>query len=236
MTFRISLLLTLTTLLLAPNFSTAQSKPHTNESMIWIEAIESVKFNKRFSTTLLWHHRIFFDRENTYQDIYWASGNMKVGKNFTLTAGVIYFKYHRMTGGNYLSVPETRPFQAATYKTNIGKTKMAFRFMLEERYLSKVDEGKIMEGHNFNIRFRNRLSFFIPLHDKLSLELSDELIFNGQQMNVDVFAQSRARARLHYKIGKFSVNAGYLHWLVNTKKAFQHRNSLMVGVKHKFSL
>lgn len=234
---RIHLIFTIGSMLLFINLAMAQSKPRSNESMIWIEAIEKVKFNNRFSSTLLWHHRIFLDREQTYQNIYWASLDAKLTKNFSISGGLIYFRYHKYSHDKYLAVPEVRPFQSITYSTALGKVKTSFRFMVEERYMSQTRNGEVMNDHDFNFRFRNRLKAIIPMNSSMKLELSNEYIINGSSMDVDRFNQNRASARIHYYIKPLNldINAGYLHWLVNTTKEMQHRHSLMIGVKHQIN-
>jgi len=233
MFFKIIYRTALLTLMLTSQMAHAQSKKTTNESMVWVELIESIKLSDRFSMTLLYHHRTFLDREETHQNVYWASGNMKLVKPLTLTAGLIYFQFHKLASDNYLTVPEVRPFQAISYTTKVGPVKMVFRYMLEERYLSRLSEGQIVDGHNFNFRQRIRARVYYPISKKFKLELSEEFLINGQQMDTDLFGQNRASARLLYKVGAFNFNIGYLNWLVNTKNELQHRHSLMVGMSHK---
>jgi hypothetical protein len=204
--------------------------------MVWVEVIESIKVNECFSATFLWHHRTFLEREQTHQDIFLVSGSMKVKKHFTLTGGLIYFKYHKLSAGTYLSLPEMGPFQALTYTAKLGKWKTSFRTMVEQRYLSKVHQGEILDGHQFNWRFRNRIRVSYPLTERFILEISEEFLFNGSNLTVDFFSQNRAMARLHYKVGSFDINMSYLHWLVNTKSEMQHRLTLMLGLSHKLKL
>ncbi|MEQ8239114.1 MAG: DUF2490 domain-containing protein [Cyclobacteriaceae bacterium] len=233
MFFKIICCTTLLTFMLTNQMVYAQSKKTTNEPMIWFELIESIKLNDRFSATLLYQHRTFLDREETYQNIYWVSGNMKLTKPLTVTAGLIYFQYHKLSSANYLTVPEVRPFQAISYTTSVGSLKMSFRYMLEERYLSKTNQGEIVDGHNFNFRQRTRLRAYYPISEHFKLELSEEFFLNGQQMETDLFSQNRASMRVHYNLGDFNFNIGYLDWLVNTTNELQHRHTLLVGMSHK---
>lgn len=232
MAIRIFFKLFLVLLLLFVGF--AQDKSIRHESMVWIEAIEKVKLNDRFSSTLLWHHRIFFDREETYQDIYWLSVNGKVSKNWSLTGGLMYFTYHKKAFDQYVSVPEWRPFQSVHYTKKLKGTKVTLRVMLEQRYTRRVGEGGLQSDHDFDMRLRNRAQVFIPLSSRLRVEISEEILLRDIHHGKGLFNQSRARARLHFSpgLGKLSINAGYLHWLVNTPNEYQHRHSVMVGLKH----
>lgn len=208
-----------------------QSQSH--ENMVWVELTEKVDFNDQFSTTLLWQHRVFTDREQTYQDIYWASLNAKISRNFQLSGGLIYFVYHKQSYDRYFNVPEVRPFQAITYFTQWGNVKTNFRLMLEERYMRTVSEGAILKGHDFNLRLRNRITATVPITSAIHLELSEEYLLNGQYQEVPRFDQNRAMARLHYVVKPIhlDLNVGYLHWLVNMPQQKQHRHTLMLGVK-----
>jgi len=216
--------------------SLAQDKTTRHESMIWMEAVEKVKLSNRLSTTLLWQHRIFFDRQETYQDIYWLSASGKISQNLSLTGGIMYFTYHRFSFDRHLSVPEWRPFQSIAYTKKLGKVKTNFRVMFEERYTRSVEKGSLQDDHNFHMRLRNRVQVFVPLHSLFQLEISEEILLRDIHQGKGVFDQSRARARLHFSpgAGSFSINGGYLHWLVSTATEWQHRHSIMVGVGHKF--
>jgi hypothetical protein len=99
-----------------------------------------------------------------------------------------------------------------------------------------VHQGEILDGHQFNWRFRNRIRVSYPLTERFILEISEEFLFNGSNLAVDFFSQNRAMARLHYKVGSFDLNMSYLHWLVNTKSEMQHRHTLMLGLSHKLKL
>ncbi len=216
----------------------SQNKPQSHESMIWIEAIEKVQFNDRLASNFLWHHRIFFDREQTYQDIYWLDISGKVSQNLSLTGGVMYFTYHRFSFDRFLSVPEWRPFQSIAYSRKFGKVKTKFRLMFEQRYTRRVEEGHLQNECNFNMRLRNRVQAFVPIGSQFQVEISEEILLRDINHGKGIFDQSRGRVRLHYYPGggKFGINAGYLHWLLNTSDDLEHRHSIMVGVRHRIAL
>ena len=212
----------------------AQNQSVGHECMVWTEAIAKIGFQERYGTTLLYQHRLFLGRPETYQDILWVSLDGKVGKSFALSAGFIYFNYHRNSGSIFLSVPEYRPFQAATFTRQINRVRLSFRFMVEERYMKRADDGELLEGHDFNMRYRSRFQAMLPLGDRLELELSDEYLLNGRQMEVELFAQNRAIFRMHYKLPMGTLNIGYMDWLVNASSELQHRHSVLIGVRHRW--
>jgi len=234
---KIRFLIKLLFIFLALSASFGQEKSNTSESMIWTEGIEKVKLNNRFSSTLLWQHRIFFDREETYQDIYWLSIAGNVSQNLSLTGGIMYFTYHKESFGRHLTVPEWRPFQAVTYSKSFGAFRSSFRCMVEQRYTRRVGPEGLQRANDFNLRVRNRLQLLVPIQPRWQVEFSEEVLLRNLQNGNRTFDQSRARIRLHCHpgLGDLSVNAGYLHWLVSTASALQHRHAAMVGVSHKIN-
>jgi len=214
-------------------FSRAQNP---SDPMIWIQATGKVTISKKVSALLLFQHRIFLEKEQTTQQIYWASGGYKLTKKLTLGGGLIYFTYQKKVGDTHRFVPETRPFQYLAYSDKLGEIKLGFRAMIEERYMSNVVSGEIQRGEKFNTRYRFRTKALVPLSNKFKLELSNEVLLNGQRQNSDLFGQNRAIARVHYGIKNWSFFAGYMQWTVNTSKGIVQRPSGLVGFGHKFSL
>ena len=210
----------------------ALSQP--TQPMVWFEAVECAQENGNFSTTLLFQRRVFLEKEHTYQHIYWASGNYKLDARFSVGGGLIYVAYQKEVDEGYATVPEIRPFQYLTFTQKLGNTKWTLRNMVEERYMSSVMQNEIQKTSKFNMRYRFRLKGLIPISNRLGLELSNEVLFNGKQLPVKVFSQNRAVARLRYMLGNWSINGGVMHWLVNSSTASEHRPALLVGFSHKF--
>lgn len=223
---------TCTILLFTALTSLGQNK---SQPMVWMEAWGKVNISEKVSALALIHHRIFLDKDQTYQDIYWLSGDYKFGKNVSIGGGLMYFTYHKAVGEGFEFVPETRPFQYIIYRPSIGKVKFRIRAMVEERYMSDVVNNEIDPLERFNMRYRFRVRANIPLVNKFSLELSNELLFNGQQLEAEVFGQNRARGLVCYKVTeKIGVSAGYLQWTVNTSKGIEQRPSAFFGANYKF--
>jgi len=215
-------------------FSSMAQNP--SDPMIWIQATEKVTISKKVSALLLFQHRIFLEKEQTSQQIYWASGGYKLTDKIAVGGGLIYFTYHKMVGDSYKYVPETRPFQYVSYTDKLGKVKLDFRVMVEERYMSSVVDGEIQTGEKFNTRYRIRTRGFIPLSKRVKVELNNELLFNGHNLESDFFGQNRVTLRVHYSLKNWSFLGGYMQWTVNTAKGIVHRPSGLVGFGHKLSL
>lgn len=217
-------------LLIAGLVALSQEK---HQPMVWMEATQTTKFSERFSSTLLFQRRVFLHKERTYQHIYWLSGNYKLKPKLTVGGGFIYFTYHRKVGEGYASVPEVRPFQFISFSHRIGNTRLSIRTMVEERYMSEVIDGKVLPREAFNTRYRFRIRGFISLTEWVDLELSNELLLNGNHQPGDTFGQNRAIGRVKYKKDRWELSSGYMHWLVNTNAGAEHRPSLLLGAGYK---
>lgn len=217
---------------LSPLFGTCQRK---EEKMIWLQAMGQTSFMKeRFSSTLLFQRRIFPDRQDTHQHLYWLSAVYYPDPSLTIGGGFIYLDYFRPVGEHPQSVPEIRPFQSIGYKKTLRKSKISFRLMIEERFLTEIENQELQTTKAFNLRYRGRFRIIFPAFQKLRIELSNELILNGQLLDVSVFGQNRGIARLHYNLDIFKLSAGYLHWLIKTSSGYEYRNTLLLGISRSF--
>jgi hypothetical protein len=114
-----------------------------------------------------------------------------------------------------LTVPEIRPFQEVNAVQKINK-KVVFstRVRIDERFIRKNDGVQLLEGYNFNMRYRLRLQyqFFLWKKQNANLKISDELMVNSGK-NVNFFDQNRVYiAYEHNFTKKFSAELGYLRW------------------------
>lgn len=205
----------------------------TTQPMIWVEAIQHTKLDKRFSTTLLFQRRVFLNQENMYQHVYWVDGAYKLTSNVTVGGGMIYLKYHKRLDEQFKGVPEVRPFQFLTINQKIGDARLSLRSMIEERFLSTVNGDKVQSINDFSTRYRFRVRTYFLVMRGVTLELSNEVLLNGQ--NEDRFDQNRAVARLRYSVKSWTFNGGCMDWRVNTSGGMKKRPSLLIGVSHKFS-
>lgn len=205
-------------------YSSAQSD---SESVMWIEASEKIEFSSSTSGLLLFQRRIFLDRPNTHQHLFWISGHHRINR-FKIGGGLMYFTYHKYLDNSYQSIPEIRPFQFLHYSVSKKKFACDFRMMAEERYLSEIKESEILFARNLELRyrFRPRVSFTVSPKSKISL--SNEVFWTGEALT-----QNRAVGSISHQIKALTVSAGYMHWLVQVQDGYEVRNTWMVQVQHK---
>ena len=114
-----------------------------------------------------------------------------------------------------LTVPEIRPFQELNAVQRINK-RIVFstRVRIDERFIRKNDGSQLLEGYNFNMRYRLRLQyqFYLWKKQNASIRVSDELMVNSGK-NVNFFDQNRIYiAYEHSFTNKLSAELGYLRW------------------------
>lgn len=207
-----------------------------SEQLVWLQASEKISLNDPLSVTLLWQQRLFLERADVQQSIYWVSGDYKLNSISSLGGGLMYFTYTRPLEAEVKAVPELRPFQYLTIKRSLGAVKLSLRNMIEERYLSEVIQDEIIPNQRLEIRYRFRLKSTIPVARKSKVVLSTEYFINGGANQANRFSQNRAVALWQQKIGPVSMSAGYMHWLVNTSMGKEVRHSWQVQLHHSFDL
>lgn len=206
----------------------------SSEHMVWVQASEKLTINPSNSVTFLFQKRLFLERAQSYQHLYWLSFNHKFRGDVSLGGGAMYFTNKTRLYKELKSVPEFRPFQYMTIKRTVGVSSLNLRFMFEQRCLSITSQDAVEPMSRFEVRYRMRLTSTFRLADKYWLELSNEYFING---NLDIdqhFSQNRLTSLVKYKRGQFDLFAGYMHWLVNTSNGNETRHSWCVGIGHTF--
>ena len=112
-------------------------------------------------------------------------------------------------------VDELRIHQSVTYPgVHIRNVGISFRTMLEQRLFKMEGEDGSMGDFTYTyFRIRNRMKVKIPVHERVSLILSEEYMIQSRK-DVDFdFDQNRAGISTMYKINDvMSFEMGYLHW------------------------
>ncbi|QCR22569.1 DUF2490 domain-containing protein [Pontibacter sp. SGAir0037] len=143
-----------------------------------------------------------------------------------------------------LVIPELRGQQDITLKQTFGKLIMNHRYMVEQRFIRKVEDNKLADGYNFNYRLRYRLQGEIPVlkseSHELRLVVHDEVMLNaGKSVTQNVFDQNRIYAGLQYGITPaLAVELGYMNWYQQraSGKDFFNRDITRLSIFHKINL
>ncbi len=215
-----------------------QGKTIVNETILWYYYSQKVKLNENWSLSGTAQYRDFIDRDEDYHIFLTAGATRKLKNGFSVGFGFTNLNINRRVGDEFVLVPEIRPFQSLSYGFKQGNTNFSWRIMAEERWFRNAADGELVSGHTYQWRFRNKFLFMFPIADKLSLELSSEVMVNaGDQIVINVFDQHRGIVQFHYDLAPFKIMAGYMHWFFQTgANQHQNRHTILMGFSHSLDL
>ena len=197
-----------------------------SEQTIWLQTSEQVQLTQRVTALLLYQRRVFLNREDTYQNLYWLSAGYKI-RNTSLGGGFMYFKYHRQLASVHRAVPEIRPFQYVSYIHTKKDWTLGLRAMVEERYLSSVHENQIEELDHLEIRGRLRTNSSYQFNARFSLLVGNEVFFPREHG----FVQNRFSAEVGVKLRPVKLSFGYMNWYLDELPV---RHSWLLRFHHRF--
>lgn len=176
----------------------------------------------------------------------------QLNSNWTIGQDYLQFYFYFPQDGALdvaVTVPELRPRQVITHTPKpLGKAKFTHRFMIEERFIHKRTETELVDGYNFNVRFRYKFGASIPLiyskgaedkQTKLSFNPSAEFMLNAGKIIENTFNQSRLIAGLAYHFNpNLTLSASYIHWYLqrNVGSNFVRWDIFHLSLSHKLKL
>ena len=204
-------------LFLVPCFVYAQSKTTTHQNLFWMRLMVQSSLSKRLYLVNEIDNRRFFEANTQHHTIQHNHLHFRVKPNFDVALGQT-FSWQNPQFPNatmILTVPEVRSFQELN-ATQMISSKIAFstRLRVEERFVRKNNGIELLDGHNFNMRYRFKLQyqFWLGKNKKDNLKLSNELMVNSGA-NVNFFDQNRLYLGFEHNFTKkLSVEIGYLRW------------------------
>ena len=143
-------------------------------------------------------------------------------------------------------VPEKRIVQEFNLSNSLSK-RLTFqqRLRIDERFIHKNNGKELLDGYDFNFRFRYRLQASYRVN-KLEapkatiLKLSNELMVNaGKNIIYNQFDQNRLYVGIEQGFGKgISAELGYLHWYQQRASGnqFFDRDIIRFTLNHKIKL
>lgn len=224
-------------LLSISGFSEAQKKVSYN-NLVWFGDFTKAKLNDKWS--------IYFDFGfrrtewlNKWSQVLVRPGiTYNLNSNVSATAGIAYFSHY---SSNYIR-PEYRGWQQLLFSDNYGRVKVNHRLRAEQRFNQKVVSNKLVDGYNYNNRFRYQLSFQVALNKKqienktVYFSISDEVFFNsGKEISNNYFDQNRFAVGLGYKLNEgLSVQVSYMDVFIQKSKvdSFENNNVLVINIYH----
>lgn len=226
-----------------PLCTTAQTKEFARQRQVWYGFYPNIKFGEKWS----WNNEI----ENrqfivpSAENLFFIRTHLhyQVHKHWDVAAGFAYFLVNTQNPDidSKLFIPEYRPFEEAnnsvTFKDRYTITN---RLRFEQRWIQKTSGTELVEGFNFNMRFRYRFGVDILLWETkakkhgIKLRLSDEVMVNIPTKVVkNVFDQWRGYTGIYYQPpGPMAFEVGHLYWLQQRATEYQYfsRNVIRFSV------
>lgn len=183
----------------------------TNETGSWYTLVNKFKITDKLYVSNVTQFRLVNFIEDTRIFLMAPGLNYKLGKVITVSAGYIYLNF-KEEGIRIPSVDyENRIWEAVSLSSSFGKIKMNQRFMLEQRYLTKLD-GSNLYQNRFRYRINLDFNLFKLKNDKYILgKISEELRIRSKSgFNEPQFDQNNFGIFLGYQLlDNSKIYAGY---------------------------
>ena len=217
----------------------------THQNLYWTRYYNQYSFNSKLS----WHNeadmRRFLENNKLQQFIFHSHVHYKVLPSLDVAMGLTYSRQSPQfpDATTDLVVPEIRPFQEITHSQALSKRfTLSHRFRLDERFVSKNDGKVLLDGYDFNLRYRYRIQGVCNLSKKedktpTTAKIADELMLNsGENIIYNHFDQNRIYLGVEQSISpSLSVELGYLRWFQqrSSGKDFFDRNIYRLTIYHR---
>lgn len=226
----------------------AQNKETTHQSLFWTRYYNQFSLNEKFT----WHNEIdnrtFFEKNRHHHLIMHTRLHYKSTKNTDFAIGLTYSLQDPQdpNSKSTLTIPEIRPHQEFNYAIPVNKRlSIQQRFRVDERFFHKNNGKELIDGFDFNFRFRYKLqvNYKISKPENIiptTLKIANELMINsGKNIINNQFDQNRIYFAVEQGINKnFSVELGYLKWYQQRASGYQFfdRDILRLTIYHKIKL
>ncbi len=202
------------------------------------------------------HYR-FSDKWGVYDELHIRRANyLSSWQQFLFRPGVNYFLNDKVTftlGYTYIKtypygsqplptiIPENNVWQQVFVKQKIGKVALKHRYRFEERWSGRAvalpADGYTIDGYNYSNRFRYRVILGIPLTEKWSVTLYDELFvaIDKKFMSVN-FNQNWSTFLLNYQLNStFKVSGGIMYQYLRKSDGIHYEGnpSIQFGIGYK---
>ena len=230
------------------NIEGMAQKSVTHQNLYWIRYYNQLVINKKIT----WHNEIedrrFLDNNRQHHLIMHSRLHYKFFPNADVALGISYSLQspqdeHAIAN---LVIPEIRPTQEFNYNNLLTKRfSLQQRFRIDERFIHKNDGKVLLDGYDYNFRFRYRLQANYILNNSessksLILKVSNEVVLNaGKNIIYNQFDQNRVALSFEKVLNRdFSAELGYIYWYQQrpSEKDFFSRNIIRLTLYHKIKL
>lgn len=234
------------TILLSLLVSTAYAqRENISQNLFWMRYANTTALkNPKLSLQFEAEGRRFFETYERHHFITHGRLHYRVAPQFNIAGGITYSRQSSQFPfrDQNLVVPEIRFVQEANYNIPVSKrVSIQQRLRIDYRFIRRNNGFELLEGNNFNVRFRFRLQGSILLNKDLSknptmLKISNEVMVNaGSRITYNIFDQNRIYLGLEKRFSKaLAGEIGYLHWYQQTAagNVFFDRNIIRTTLFH----
>ncbi len=240
--------ITLFSILLFLSCVVAAQKAVTNQTLYWLRYYNQLALNNKWT----WHNEIedrrFFEHNRQHHFIVHSRLHYAFFKNADAAIGFTYSLQspHDPDAANVLVVPENRIVQELNLRNPLTtRLTLHQRLRIDERFIHKTDGKELIDGYDFNVRFRYRLQATYKVSrpdakNPITLKLSDELMVNtGKNILYNQFDQNRIYVGIEQRLYKgISLEIGYLHWYQQRASGnqFFDRDIIRLTLSHQIEL
>lgn len=171
--------------------------------------------------------------------------NYNLGHDWTAAGGTSYVRTHAgaPTSLSTLVIPEIRINQDLSYAQKFRRFSLGHRYRMEERFIKKIRNDTLIEGHKFIQRLSYSLSIqYSIINSKnnfrsLTFKASDGIFINASKNIVyNIFDQNRFYTGLNYQIYKnINIEMGFINIFQQRSSGneFFNRNIASFSINHK---
>jgi hypothetical protein len=193
----------------------------THQNLFWLRFLNQTNFkNAKFFLINELEDRRFYENNTQHHTILHNHLHYKVKPNIDFAIGQTFSWQNPQfpEAAIKLIVPEIRPFQEINASEKINsKLTFSTRFRVDERFIRNSNGAELLDGYNFNIRYRLRIQYQYLIWKNGNLKLSNELMVNSGK-HTNFFDQNRIFVSYEHKFAEnTSAEIGYLRW-------YQQRN------------
>lgn len=230
-------------LVAAPFLSFSQNRVNEYNQIGWYAFFITPRISDKISAHIEYQWRRTDWIKNWQQSLPRAGINYKINTNLTVQAGYAWIHTFPYGETNLAAIPKTFPehrvYEQLTVNTPVGKTTLAHRLRLEQRWLGRYNSISSEKPETWvylnRIRYMPRLD--IPLTKKWYAAAYDEIMIGfGKNIGENIFDQNRVALLTGYKLNKnLRIEAGYINQIVmlgreiENKNIFQHNNGLVIN-------
>ena len=186
--------------ILLPYISKAQhTVQHTN--MFWAGYYNTIRLNKKWTIACDLQVRTK-DWANEWSQFLVRSGLIySFNTNFSVSAGLSFFKTAQYINNELLLKNEWRPWQELFYQVAIHKINLVQRLRTEQRFLQKVANNKKINSYQYIFRLRYKFEFQFPIKENnIKLLAGNEVMVNPGYDSPLFFDQNRTSAGINFKL------------------------------------